>query len=394
MGVWTKNGFLYLGFTCYDPEGHKLRCQEATKLKDTKGNWALMRSKHKAIQYELKLGRFDYLRHFPRGSKAHLFKADSADMTLAAWWDKWISEKTLRPSTAKNWASSYFHHIGPQLGHLALRKVDEHEILVFRKILLLKSLKANTINDKIMGPLRMALWASYRRGLIKTYPCASIRPLPESPVDIDPYSFDELEFLKDKLWAKKLHMEHDLVAFWANTGLRVGELCALRWEHVDWHNSKVMIRQTMHTNGTIGPTKTVTSNRDVDINQVAFEALKRQEERTGLSGCWIWQSQKWGAPYFTDEKLRKRFRFMLRLVGLKWRAPEQLRHTFATLAIGSGENIKWVSKTLGHSNEQITVKRYSRFIPNLTHRDGSLLVKNQENRRGEKGAEDEANGSK
>ncbi|PKN61331.1 MAG: hypothetical protein CVU57_29955 [Deltaproteobacteria bacterium HGW-Deltaproteobacteria-15] len=79
--------------------------------------------------------------------------------------------------------------------------------------------------------------------------------------------------------------------------------------------------------------------------------------------------------HFTDAKLRKKFRFLLKLAGLKFRAPKQFRHTFATLAIGSGENIQWVAKNMGHANEQITLRRYSRFVKNLTHRDGSLLVK-------------------
>ena len=52
-----------------------------------------------------------------------------------------------------------------------------------------------------------------------------------------------------------------------------------------------------------------------------------------------------------------------------------MRHTFATLNIGAGENITWVSKMLGHSDVVVTLKKYNRFVPNLTGRDGSAFEK-------------------
>ena len=52
-----------------------------------------------------------------------------------------------------------------------------------------------------------------------------------------------------------------------------------------------------------------------------------------------------------------------------------MRHTFATLHIAAGENISWVSKMLGHSNVEITLKKYNRFVPNLTREDGSAFEK-------------------
>jgi integrase len=50
-----------------------------------------------------------------------------------------------------------------------------------------------------------------------------------------------------------------------------------------------------------------------------------------------------------------------------------MRHTFATLNIAAGESITWVSQTMGHSNVEVTLKKYNRFIPNLTRDDGSAF---------------------
>ena len=80
------------------------------------------------------------------------------------------------------------------------------------------------------------------------------------------------------------------------------------------------------------------------------------------------QNKQWNQTNFA-----KAFRYRLRLADIKPRPPKQMRHTFATLHIGSGESISWVSKMLGHSDVQITLKRYNRFIPNLTRDDGSAF---------------------
>ena len=104
-----------------------------------------------------------------------------------------------------------------------------------------------------------------------------------------------------------------------------------------------------------------------------IEALRRQEARTGLTDKHVFMTHA-NKP-FSDAFMRKRFRHILRLAGLEYRPPKQMRHTFATLHIAAKENISWVSKMLGHASVETTLKRYNRFVPNLTHDDGSLFEK-------------------
>jgi integrase len=67
---------------------------------------------------------------------------------------------------------------------------------------------------------------------------------------------------------------------------------------------------------------------------------------------------------------------------LKHRPAKHMRHTFATLHIAAGESITWVSQTLGHANVDITLKKYNRFIPNLTREDGSAFEAVMEGKKG------------
>ena len=61
-------------------------------------------------------------------------------------------------------------------------------------------------------------------------------------------------------------------------------------------------------------------------------------------------------------------------MGIRYRLPYQMRHTFATLAISVGKNINWVARMLGHKSPVITLERYNRFVPNLTRSDGKALL--------------------
>lgn len=73
--------------------------------------------------------------------------------------------------------------------------------------------------------------------------------------------------------------------------------------------------------------------------------------------------------------MREQFAYWLKRAGLKHRPPKQMRHAFATLHIGAGESISWVSRMLGHADVEITLKKYNRFVPNLTREDGSAFEK-------------------
>lgn len=56
---------------------------------------------------------------------------------------------------------------------------------------------------------------------------------------------------------------------------------------------------------------------------------------------------------------------------------QERRHTFATLAPQSAEQIGWVSTQLGHTTDEMVIRHYAKFIPNLTSQEGSALAKVQ-----------------
>jgi integrase len=369
MGVRIRGKRLVIDFRCYLPDGRKVRCVES-EGPDTKENRKRVRSKWKAIQYHIRENSFNYLDFFPYGAKAKIFNRPKTTILFSDWFETWLGEISIRKSTESNYRSQFNKHFKNYFGHRRLSDIEASDIMVFRKILE-NTLKPNTINA-YLKPLCQSLLEAKRRGLISTYPCEGIGSLAEGRPQIDPFSFDELRHLLDYLW-KKDKMWHDLFLFWSRTGIRPGELYALKWEHIDYFNRKALIRMARKQHGVDELPKTRYSIRDVDLRPPVIAAIKRQEARTGLIGGYVFLNHLQGQ--FTAEMMKQKFRHWLKIAGLKLRPPKQMRHTFATLHIGAGESISWVSKMLGHADVETTLKKYNRFIPNLTREDGSAFEK-------------------
>ncbi|MFQ3191126.1 MAG: integrase [Paraglaciecola sp.] len=66
---------------------------------------------------------------------------------------------------------------------------------------------------------------------------------------------------------------------------------------------------------------------------------------------------------------------LLARLGIEKRRPYQSRHTTATLWLAAGESPEWIAKQMGHASTEMLFKVYSRFVPNLTRKDGSAFEK-------------------
>lgn len=146
------------------------------------------------------------------------------------------------------------------------------------------------------------------------------------------------------------------------SGLRIGELCALTWNDVDFQGgvirvSKAVQRVASNSDGqktTVAVTspKSKTSVRDIPVPAFILELMKNSRRPIGsyiLSG-----TNKPVEP----RTMQNRFKAVLRECGIRDANFHLLRHTYATVCIESGFDAKTVSELLGHSNVNITLNRY------------------------------------
>ena len=160
------------------------------------------------------------------------------------------------------------------------------------------------------------------------------------------------------------------------TGLRTGEIDGLPWDCVDFQRRQILVRQAI-VEGEIEQTKTDGSYRHVEMSQVVFNSLQDQKKATGTN-TFVFCNRE-GNPLNHNNVTTRIWYPLLRHLGLRKRRPYQTRHTAATLWLAAGENPEWIARQMGHTTTEMLFRVYSRYVPNLTRRDGSaferLLIK-------------------
>jgi integrase len=173
---------------------------------------------------------------------------------------------------------------------------------------------------------------------------------------IVPFTLDEIDLILEH---SSEEMRNFLgISFF--TGMRSGELLALKWEDIDFENETISITKTIAT-GIINSTKTVASERVIEMLEKAKEYFKRQQYITGLKGEYIFLNNK-GSFYTKNTSVNRRLKETLEKLYLPMRTLHNTRHTFASLMLNNGIDVMWVSNILGHENVQITLKIYSHFM--------------------------------
>lgn len=166
------------------------------------------------------------------------------------------------------------------------------------------------------------------------------------------------EFLIDDMDLNKLGVYLSLY-----TGIRIGELCALKWKNIKLKDRILHIDKTMQriqvygedtkTKIVITPPKSKCSERDIPLPKFLCDTLKkfkRSENNFLLSGS---------SEHFVEPRmLRYTFGKYMKICGLDNVNFHALRHTFATRCVESGFEIKTLSEILGHSSVKITLDRY------------------------------------
>jgi len=161
------------------------------------------------------------------------------------------------------------------------------------------------------------------------------------------------------------------------TGMRQGELLALKWQDVHLENATISIRRTITKSGgrlLLGEPKTKKSRRTISLTEAAVRALHKHLARQMQEITRMGDLYRNEGLVFTTEvgtlinptNLRKRsFASLLHRARLPLVRFHDLRHTCATLLLTRNVHPKYVQELLGHSNIAITLDTYSHVIPGM-----------------------------
>ena len=354
------------------------RCREQTTLPDTPTYRKKLEKILERIEAEITLGIFDYATYFPQSSKVQeLNRLQAGCVSLKTpmfknFAELWFEEMRVewRDTHANTVRLTLDKHLLPEFGKKEISTITKAELLSFRSALGKlpgqkgQSLTATRINH-IMTPLRMILSEASDRFEF-TSPYLNIKSLKVPKTDVEPFSLDEV--LQILSAVREDFRNYYTVRFF--TGLRTAEIDGLQWRYVDFPKRQILIRETW-VGGKLDYTKNDGSQREIDMSEPVYQALVGQREKTG-SGHFVFCSRE-GTPHAYRNINDRVWYPLLRHLGLRRRRPYQTRHTAATLWLAAGENPEWIARQMGHTTTEMLFRVYSRYVPNLTRRDGSAF---------------------
>ena len=292
--------------------------------------------------------------------------------TLGQWMDVWFenyAKLKVRPSSHQTYRGYIDNHIKPHVGSIPLSKLTSLDLQKLYKMLLSegridrieaknqpKGLSAKTVRN-INQIISSALSLAKEQKLISSNP-AEACALPK--VEHREMKTLPVEQLTSFLREAKETGVYEMYYIELATGLRRGELLGLKWDDIDMTNGTIRVqRQVARIDGEIveAPLKTKNSYRTVSIGDDAIEVLKEQRKTVGREIEYVFPSPN-GGPISPDSVLNMLHRVLER-AGLPKIRFHDLRHTFATLALQNGVDIKTVSGMLGHFSAGFTLDTYA-----------------------------------
>ena len=145
------------------------------------------------------------------------------------------------------------------------------------------------------------------------------------------------------------------------SGARQGELLGLKWIDIDWQNKQIHIQRTFN-HGTFFPPKSETSNRKIDIGPTTMTELKKWRLACPKNDLNLVFPSETGTPIDHHHMVSRVFGPALTKASLPNIRFHDLRHTYASLLIGQGENIKYIQSQLGHSSPTVTLDIYAHLM--------------------------------
>lgn len=357
------------------------RCREQTALDDTPANRRKMETILKRIDAEITLGSFEYARYFPGSKNAQKFGSSVTEETVekgpatplfSEFADVWFGEMSAlwRKSYSDTITSTLRCYLKPEFGGKEVGCITKAEILSFRSLLAKvkkrngTSLSAERINH-IMTPLRMILNEAADRFEF-TSPYQAIKSLKVPRTDVEPFTIEEVKLILAKV--RPDFQNYYTVRFF--TGMRTGEIDGLQWRHVDFERRQILVRQSLVQDELVY-TKNDGSFRTIHMSGPVCDALRAQYKATGRFD-FVFSTCN-GKPMAHRNVTQRVWYPLLRHLGLNKRRPYQTRHTAATLWLAAGEAPEWIARQMGHTTTEMLFRVYSRYVPNLTRRDGSAI---------------------
>jgi integrase len=318
---------------------------------------------------------------------------DDENMTVGEYVTRWLEDSAkggLAHRTYANYKLQLRRHIVPAIGRVKLAKLNPAHVQGLYAVKLREGLKPSSVRY-MHSVLRRSLEQAVRWNLIPRNQAAIVDPPKVWKEEIKPLDPEQARaFLRAAGEAGDRYEALYVLSLAA--GLRMGEALGLKWSDVDLAGGSLRVNrqlQRMRREEDAGkPGRLVfsepknASRRTVDLPQRALAVLKRHRKRqlevklkagsayedSGL----VFTTAK-GTPLDAQNVVNRHFKPLLKLAGLPDIRWHDLRHSCFTLLLSRGAHPKFVQHLAGHASIQLTLNRYSHWMPTMGKHTASAM---------------------
>lgn len=319
---------------------------------DNKRDLAIAQATATQIQNDILAGHFD--RTLDRYRLAPKATTNTQPKTLLELWDSWVKSLDLPPATQANhykWVRQMIAKANPGL-------TDTHWLTC-------ADISPRTYRDRLSLIRSCGKWA-VSKGWLEVNPYLGLKPRKDSPKEIKPFTQEEIRLILAGFDELSPHYS-PFVRFLMATGVRTSEAIGLLWDHVDFHRSEIIIKESLPKDLTGNGYRRI--RKETKTGNIRYLPLSSELRSllmpirppkvnpdslvfTTPQGCII------DADNFRNRYWVK----VLRAKGIPYRKPYTSRHTMASYAIEQGTPITGVAYLLGHSDTTMVVKNYGHMI--------------------------------
>jgi integrase len=303
--------------------------------------------------------------------------------------DLWLASKkaNIRHTTHDQYKGHLENHLKPFFGTVKINEIDFESIERFKKDVIEKK-KEDAPKKRETHPMASATLRKIltTMGAVLTYAgkmhCIAYNPikdiekpkgngLREEQKEMVILQPEQVRMLLDNADTPK-----DRILFMTAilTGARQGELLGLQWGDLDWTNSQIYVRRT-YNHGKFMEPKSKTSKRKIDLAPELVHELKKWKLACPKGELDLVFPSEVGTPWDAPHMLTRHFFPALRRAKLPKINFHSLRHSYASLLIDQGENLKYISTQLGHNSIDVTCDIYGHLLKNVNQEAASKLGK-------------------
>lgn len=282
---------------------------------------------------------------------AYPARAQTFGEFTATWLERYAQR--VRPATLASCHGSLKHlslFDGWQLETIRAADVEDHVFAVARG--------APRSAELMLDTLKMILRAAKERGQVIDEAALRVRPPRRERSEMRFLGWPQV----DDLASETVEPFGSLIRFACLTGLRQGELFALREQTIDVAAGQLLVEAGARE-GKIVPTKTSAGRRNVHLSALALLVLREQLEARTNNELGLVFPTPGGAVWRKDNFMARIFRPAVARAGLAPLRFHDLRHTYAALMVAAGAHPKLLQAQLGHTSINVTLNTYGHLFP-------------------------------